>query len=287
MTMIKKILGISRSPRFSPNSTDRDAAIFAAVTGRLQRCGTNDVNIISEDLFVAVDLTEFDVVYSMARGRDVLAALAEGMKGERLKVLNNPEALLRNDRATLERLFSANDVPVPLSVVVSPGAFDEEYSSHLAFPLWVKRGDGAAQTKGDVRYVEDAEGLARTLEEFARAGYGSAVLTEHVAGDLVKFYGVEGTDFFFYAYPTRDGSGFSKFGLEKHNGAPQGYPLDADALKRTADRCAGLSGFTIYGGDAVVTAERRIQIIDFNDWPSFGACRKAAARAIAQRINNE
>lgn len=56
------VLGISRSPRFSPNSVDRDMAIFTAVASRMQR-GGNDVSIISEDLFIAVDLSEFDLVF--------------------------------------------------------------------------------------------------------------------------------------------------------------------------------------------------------------------------------
>lgn len=64
--MKRCILGISRSTQFSPHSEDRDAAIFAAVASRLNR-GQNDVSVISEDLFIAVDLTEFDFVFSMAR----------------------------------------------------------------------------------------------------------------------------------------------------------------------------------------------------------------------------
>ena len=41
----------------------------------------------------------------------------------------------------------------------------------------------------------------------------------------------------------------------------------------------------LYGGDAVVSSEGDIRIIDFNDWPSFSACRDDAAKAIAARIH--
>lgn len=94
------VLGISRSPRFSPNSVDRDMAIFTAVASRMQR-GGNDVSIISEDLFIAVDLSEFDLVFSMARGRDVLTALAEAEQQLNLRVVNSAHGLLQANRAQL------------------------------------------------------------------------------------------------------------------------------------------------------------------------------------------
>ena len=36
---MSSVLGISRSPRFSPNSTARDAAIFTAVAAELRQQG--------------------------------------------------------------------------------------------------------------------------------------------------------------------------------------------------------------------------------------------------------
>ncbi len=40
----------------------------------------------------------------------------------------------------------------------------------------------------------------------------------------------------------------------------------------------------IYGGDCIVSETGEIQIIDFNDWPSFAPCRVEAAPHIAKRI---
>ena len=40
----------------------------------------------------------------------------------------------------------------------------------------------------------------------------------------------------------------------------------------------------IYGGDCIVGADGNIQIIDFNDWPSFAPCRQEAAPYIAKCI---
>ena len=62
--MKQHILGISRAPQFSPNSEGRDAAIFAALTSRLERKGYA-VDIISEDLVTEVDLADYDLVFSM------------------------------------------------------------------------------------------------------------------------------------------------------------------------------------------------------------------------------
>ena len=113
----KSILGISRSTQFSPHSEDRDAAIFAAVSSRLSRFA--DVSIISEDLFIAVDLSEFDLVFSMARGRDVLECLAQAEREEGLVVINSAEHLLNLSRANLALLFKQNALSVPNLMVIT------------------------------------------------------------------------------------------------------------------------------------------------------------------------
>ena len=101
----------------------------------------------------------------------------------------------------------------------------------------------------------------------------------------MKFYGVEGTDFFYLYYPT-EGKNFSKFGLEKINGAPTGFAFRSGLLKTCADRAARLSGFIVYGGDAIVLPDGSFRLIDFNDWPSFSRCCAEAARAIAARVDS-
>ena len=40
----------------------------------------------------------------------------------------------------------------------------------------------------------------------------------------------------------------------------------------------------VYGGDCIISPEGDIQIIDFNDWPSFAPCRNEAGPQIARRI---
>ena len=43
-----RILAVSRAEQFSPNSVERDRAIFQAVTDRLQRQG-HEIRLVSED----------------------------------------------------------------------------------------------------------------------------------------------------------------------------------------------------------------------------------------------
>ena len=81
-------------------------------------------------------------------------------------------------------------------------------------------------------------------------------------------------------------TGYRKFGLERHNGEPHHYAYNAEALQQAANVAARALGLTIYGGDAIVSPDGHFYIIDFNDWPSFAACRKEAAKAIAERIES-
>ena len=281
-----EILGISRSHRFSPNSADRDEAIFMAVASRLNKRGGN-VSIISEDLFVAVDLKEFNGVFSMARGTDFLQQLAHAEQTDNLFVLNSAMSLLCNTRASLIQKFEEAQLPQPKSLVLDMANRSAQVSEPpLPYPFWLKRGDACAQSASDVQLVSDKEEWEKAWSYFIGAGVKHLVAVEHLEGDLVKFYGVEGTDFFHYL-PTNTGEAFSKFGLESHNSTYQNYAFSTKDLKLLADQASRVSGFTVYGGDAIVGPDGSINLIDFNDWPSFSSCRKPAAKAIAERFMAE
>ena len=103
----------------------------------------------------------------------------------------------------------------------------------------------------------------------------------HCTGDIVKFYGI-GLDLFHYCYP-----GNGKFGKEEINGTPQHYSFDTHMLKALAQKAAIAIGLDIYGGDAIITPQGEIFIIDINDFPSFSAIRDIAAKEIATLIMNK
>ena len=146
---------------------------------------------------------------------------------------------------------------------------------------WLKRGDAAAQTSDDVVFAADKEALATAVQTMRDRGITDFVVSAHVVGDLVKFYGVGEGRFFRYYYPTDDGA--SKFGDECRNGAACHYPFDEEALRREAERLAEAVGVSIYGGDAIVRADGSFCLIDFNDWPTFSPCREEAAKAIQKQ----
>lgn len=147
----------------------------------------------------------------------------------------------------------------------------------------MKRGDEGAQQPGDVQRVETRAALLEALQSFASRGIASATLARHEAGDLIKFYGVAGSPFFRFLYPTRGGA-VGKFGLERYNGSPRGIAFHHDALRCAAERAARVAGISVYGGDAVVRPDGTFCLIDFNDFPSFSAFRDEAAAAIVQHL---
>ncbi|MDE6627791.1 MAG: hypothetical protein K2K36_00315, partial [Muribaculaceae bacterium] len=146
----------------------------------------------------------------------------------------------------------------------------------------IKRVDFHAMHNEYVRYVRHAEEAQEILSEYALRGIRRAVINKHLVGDLIKFYGVDGTDFFHWFYPFD--SGHSKYGLEAINGKARGLSFSLDRLKEICHNACRELKVTVYGGDCIVTPEGEILIIDFNDWPSFAPCRSQAAPHIAAAI---
>ena len=101
-------------------------------------------------------------------------------------------------------------------------------------------------------------------------------------GDLVKFYGVKGSQFFYWFYPFDEGH--SKYGWEEVNGHSQGIDIDLKELRDICSRAADELNVVIYGGDCIVDPDGTIRIIDFNDWPSFAPCRNESAPHIAKAV---
>lgn len=254
-----KISLISRNERFSPNSVERDAAILHQVHLNLQDQG-HGVRIMKEtDLYIQ-ELQEADMIFSMGRERETLRTLS--MLESHIPVINSAKALSRLSRRRLLELCVENGIEVP----------QHSFSQALSFPFWCKRDDQCAEKESDVTLVRDQN----TWNEIQQQGISQYVLEAHLEGDIIKFYGVAGTDFFTVTYPT-----FSKFGKEEENGEIKHIPFSKEALQKKANLLAHVSGIDIYGGDAVVNAEGIPHIIDFNDWPSFSSCREEAAKAIA------
>ena len=264
-------LAIYRAERFSPNSVERDRAIMDAVCKRLRQ-DYNSINVVKEeDISNGMHFTagEYPLILSMARSQSVLNMLAEEQKRGAI-IINSPQQMLNMSRSRIDGLMRENGIPC--APINGSGGW------------WIKRGDEAAQEKGDVRFANDETEKGRIIKEFHERGITDIVTTAHVDGDLVKFYGVTETGFFFTSYPAD--TGYSKFGDEQRNGSPRYTPFCKEELHKDATTLARLTGIYIYGGDCIVRSDGSYAIIDFNDWPSFSACREEAAHAIALRAKN-
>ncbi|MBR1389104.1 MAG: hypothetical protein IJ569_05750 [Prevotella sp.] len=256
-----KVLMIQRAEQYSPNSVEKDLAILEAVASRLRLQG-HEVTIQSETALAQGRQPDF--IFSMARLPEILAIL----KFFTIPVINTPEGIENCARSRLHTIMASIGTPMP------PQEGPDGY--------WLKRGDAAAQGRGDVVYCKTREQLSRAILEMEQRGIADHVVSAHVTGDLVKFYGVRGTDFFRYYYPTDDGQ--TKFDDEQHNGQAHHYPFDVNHLQQQVTRLAEAVGISIYGGDCIVRADGSYCVIDFNDWPSFSRCREEAADAIIHLI---
>lgn len=271
-----KTLLIQRAACYSPNSEEKDLAILQEVG-----CYFDDVKIIGEDelvenfstynqLISAESLGAVNAYYqiiSMARSPKALDCL-EQLEQRGIRVLNPSVGIRACQRSNVDKVMRENHLPLP------PDEGDDGY--------WVKRADAAAQSKEDVCFCHDWAEVEKIKSTFMQRGITDIVTQAHVKGDVVKFYGVEGTNFFRYYYSGDDTE--TKFGDEERNGKPQYYPFSSSDLQADAEKLACLLQTPIYGGDAIIHEDGSYVIIDFNDFPSFSKCRKEAAKAIFERV---
>lgn len=275
-----KIAGILRAGAYSPNHIGNDAAIFNATMDQLRKRGLQ-VSVYSEEQLAAGEVTEH-IIVNMCRERRSIELL-QLMEDRGDLVINSGYGIFNCTRERMTRILMANNIPYPPSVIVNT---NERVKSALEEAgidrAWIKRGDFHAMHKEDVSYVRHAEEAQEVLQEYFLRGIPRAVINRHLPGDLIKFYGVAGTPFFYWFYPFDEGH--SKYGHEAINGKSQGLPFDRDHLRDLCHKAADVLDVKIYGGDCIVGEDGTISIIDFNDWPSFAPCRNEAAPHIAKCI---
>ena len=233
--ILPQILMVQRDESFSPNAVEKDLAILQAVGEKLRDRGVS-ISYVKEELLQDKRWKLGDrvgVIFSMARSEKSLAVLQQA-QAEGVMVVNDPRSIeICNSRRAIDGLMRSNRIPAAPYYERGKG--------------WIKADRGH-----DVRFAANEEEMLAFKQQVE-----DPLLTAHVEGTLVKFYGV--ADRFF---------------------SPQGYPQVAEA----AARLACLVGIQVYGGDAVLLSDGTFAIIDFNDWPSFSSCREEAAAAICRLI---
>lgn len=277
------IAGIMRAGAYSPNRIGNDAAIFNAAADHLRKRGCI-VNIYSEEQFIADEVTE-PVIVNMCREMKSIHKLQE-LEQKGALVINSGFGIENCTRERMTRILVGSNIPYPESLIVNT---DEGVTATLKkagfTQCWIKRGDFHAMHKEDVSYVRHPEEAQEVLQEYFLRGIKRAVINRHLVGDLIKFYGVQGTPFFFWFYPFD--LGHSKYGHEAINGKSQGLEFDKEKLRAICQNASEVLDVKVYGGDCIISPEGDIRIIDFNDWPSFAPCRQEAAPHIAKCILNE
>ncbi|WP_455628209.1 hypothetical protein [Parabacteroides chinchillae] len=274
------IAGIRRGNQFSPNHIGNDAAIFSLAAEHLRRLGCTVNEYIESDL-ITKDIRE-KAIFNMVRDWQSIHKLQQ-MENNGYFIVNSGYGIENCTREKMTRLLMSNHISHPHSLILPTNEDPTEALENAGFyNCWIKRGDFHAIHREDVTYVRNPEEAKSILKEYAIRGIPTAVINEHLVGDLIKFYGVTGTDFFYWFYPSN--LHHSKFGLEVINGTAKGIPFAEAALQQMCNDAAKVLNIHIYGGDCIVSEDGDIRLIDFNDWPSFAPCRDDAAPHIAKRI---
>ena len=278
-----KIIGIRRGTQYSPNHIGNDAAIFNLVMGHLMKSGY-EIKDYSEQVFWELPSIDAEIIINMARNKKSVKKLQQ-LEDEGKLVINSGYGIDNCTREKMTRLLISNHIPHPRSIIVDTSKPLSVEIGKMGSNCWIKRGDFHAIHREDVSYARNIEETESILNEYAMRDIKTAVINEHLPGDLIKFYGVAGTSFFYWFYP--DEHSHSKFGWEAINGKAVGNKFDISYLKNICNQAAKILNIYIYGGDCIVDSQGNVKIIDFNDWPSFAPCRVEAAYYIAKCIHEQ
>jgi hypothetical protein len=257
-------LGVLREPAHSPGRVEDDAAIMRRVGEVMTERGYS-VELVAADALNEVSPAN---LFVMCERGTVLDRLAEMEKAGSI-VVNSPAAIRNTYRHRMVELFTRHGVPAPRSWVVAADA----NTARPADCAWIKRYDFHATQRDDVMYAASETGWREALRRFADRGVPFVIAQEHVAGDLIKFYGVRN------AAGANDAGWFQWF-YHRDKGM-LGHVFDAARLSEAAFDAAAALGLEIFGGDAVIKADGEPTIIDLNAWPSYALYRDRAAEAIA------
>ncbi|MGH7593460.1 MAG: hypothetical protein ACRELE_06375 [Gemmatimonadales bacterium] len=261
-----RVVAIYRSATYSPGRhRNNDAAIMDATTACLAARGWSVERLGEGDVEAGI-IPDADLYLNMCQGAIASGRLLD-LEGTSVPMLNRPSSVLGCHRHHLVRTLATSGLRFP-STVIAPTSRAALAAADLPDgELWVKRGDVHAQQATDVvRTTRTA--LPDALATFGARGVRQVAVQAHIAGPVLKFYGVG------------DGSLFHAF---REDGRPvDGDTVDVAALRRLAFAAARVVGLRVFGGDAVVASRTEPVLVDLNDWPSFAPVREAAAAAIAR-----
>ena len=267
-----KCLGIFRELQNSPNRETDDALILKAVMSELENLKV-DVEIWEPEALDARDLGGFDMIVPMCESYPRLMRLKSVKEKSNALVINPPDAVLSCYRTRMLDAFAASPLlrlpPTEVHSVTAPGPLPQPFFGEDS-GFWIKRGDVHNTCSRDVvfaRTLSDAEAVRR---DFARREIAFLLVQKHIDGDLIKFYGVGPGQWFTWFYHDPQSA--------------RRLPFELESLAAQAQAAALAVGVEIFGGDAIVSPDGSVYIIDINSWPSFARVRPEAAIQIARLL---
>ena len=262
--------GIFREQAHSPGRETDDTEILRLTGKHLEARGFR-VLVQSPDDIGGLPTERPQGVFMMCEQVPILTRLSE-LAALGVPHVNTPQAVRNTYRERMIALLDEAAVLfVPSRLVATAGA-----DGVGALPVWVKRADVHNTQDGDVTFAATPDAVCAALAGLAARGMRQAVLQPHVAGDLVKFYGIGGN-------ARADGTPAWFRWFYHKNQTLAGHPLDPVALGRSVRRAAAALGLEVYGGDAIATPTGAV-LLDVNAWPSFALYREEAAARIADHL---
>jgi len=282
--MMPYLWGIFRERQHSPGREFDDTEILRLVAKHIEAAGyqvhlktpeeLGEISEASKGLSAGPSPL---LIFLMCERIEALGLL-EPLERKGIPHVNPLQAVLNTYRDQMVPLLAASGVPIPMSRVIASDSSDLGYLvsqfGAAPFPIWIKRGDVHNTQSGDVELVPSLEKLQVALAALHDRGISHVVLQQHVAGDLIKFYGI--------GRPRASYQEDSWFRWFYHRDQELArYPFSEAALQTVTQRAAAAIGLEVYGGDAIIRPTGEIVLIDINAWPSFALFREEAASRIA------
>ena len=266
-----KCLGILRELQNSPNRESDDALILKAVMENLELQRV-DVTLLTPEQADSADLNAFDMIVPMCETYPRLMRLKSLARSGGPLIINPAESVLNCYRTQMIPRFERTPELIFPASEIRPTAkiFDSALPEFTHGGMWLKRGDVHNTCTHDVVFARSRNDVADIVADFQKREISEVVLQKHTDGDLIKFYGVGPGQWFTWFYHDPSTARRLSFELE-----------DLAFQAETAARTVGLE---IFGGDAIVSPDGPIFIIDINSWPSFARVRAEAAVQIARRL---
>ncbi|MEK7388678.1 MAG: hypothetical protein AAB036_03165 [Elusimicrobiota bacterium] len=267
-----RALGILRELQNSPNRESDDALILKSVMSQLSILKT-ECTVLTPEEFDRIDPTGYDLIVPMCETYPRLMRLKSIETATGVVVVNPADSVLGCYRTRMLDSFSNTPgLRYPGTEVrrISAAVNDEPPDFSAPGGWWLKRGDVHNTCSHDVVFARNW-GEAQTIRrEFESREITDLIVQSHVDGDLIKFYGVGPGQWFTWFY--HDPS------------TARRLPFELEDLAAQAELAAKAVKIEVFGGDAIITHDGGIFIIDINSWPSFARVRDEASVQIARRL---